>query len=75
MSLTERLKEGTDNRLYLITDTAVSKSDLAEYAMEFTVDGSTTTLKVKDATDQTNLGFYWAASLHSFGPTIGRPRP
>ena len=62
------VREGTDNRLYLITDTAVSKSDLAGYAMEFTVDGSTTTLKVKDATDQSNLGFYWAASRHSFGP-------
>ena len=62
------VREGTDNRLYLFTDTAVSKSDLAAYAMEFTVDGSTTTLKVKDATDQGNLGFYWAASLHSFGP-------
>ena len=62
------VREGTDNRLFLITDTAVSKSDLAGYAMEFTVDGSTTTLKVKDATDQSNLGFYWAASLHSFGP-------
>ena len=62
------VREGTDNRLYLFTDTAVLKSDLAEYAMEFTVDGSTTTLKVKDATDQSNLGFYWAASLHSFGP-------
>ena len=62
------VREGTDNRLYLITDTAVSKSDLAGYAMEFTVDGSTTTLKVKDATDQSNLGFYWADSRHSFGP-------
>ena len=62
------VREGTDNRLYLFTDTAVLKSDLAEYAMEFTVDGSTTTLKVKDATDQSDLGFYWAASLHSFGP-------
>ena len=59
---------GTDNRLYLITDTAVTKSDLAGYAMEFTVDGSTTTLQVKDATDESNLGFYWAESLHSFGP-------
>ena len=62
------VREGTDNRLYLFTDTAVSKSDLAGYAMAFTVDGSTTTLKVKDATDQSNLGFYWADSLHSFGP-------
>ena len=62
------VREGTDNRLYLFTDTAVSKSDLAAYAMEFTVDGSTTTLKVKDATPESNLGFYWAASLHSFGP-------
>ena len=62
------VREGTDNRLYLFTDTAVLKSDLAEYTMEFTVDGSTTTLKVKDATDESNLGFYWAASLHSFGP-------
>ena len=60
------VREGTDNRLYLITDTAVSKSDLAGYAMEFTVDGSTTTLKVKDATDQSNLGFYWADSLHTY---------
>ena len=62
------VREGTDNRLFLITDTAVSKSDLAGYAMEFTVDGSTTMLKVKDATPESNLGFYWAASLHSFGP-------
>ena len=62
------VREGTDNRLYLFTDTAVSKSDLAAYAMEFTVDGSTTTLKVKDATPESNLGFYWAASLHSLGP-------
>ena len=60
------VREGTDNRLYLITDTAVSKSDLAGYAMEFTVDGSTTTLKVNDATDESSLGFYWAESLHSF---------
>ena len=60
------VREGTDNRLYLITDTRVSKSDLARYAMEFTVDGSTTTLEVKDATDESNLGFYWAESLHSF---------
>ena len=36
--------------------------------MEFTVDGSTTTLKVSDAIDQSNLGFYWADSRHSFGP-------
>ena len=75
------VREGTDNRLYLFTDTAVSKSDLAAYAMEFTVDGSTTTLKVKDATPESNLGFYWAASLHSFGPddwqakTITRDSP
>ena len=62
------VRGGTDNRLYLITDTAVTKSDLAGYAMEFTVDGSTTTLQVKDATDESNLGFYWAESLHSFGP-------
>ena len=62
------VREGTDNRLYLFTDTAVLKSGLAECAMEFTVDGSTTTLKVKDATDQSDLGFYWAPSLHSFGP-------
>ena len=60
------VREGTDNRLYLFTDTAVSKSDLAGYAMEFTVDGSTTTLKVEDATPESNLGFYWAESLHSF---------
>ena len=62
------VREGTDNRLYLITDTAVTKSDLAGYAMEFTVDGSTTTLKVSDATNETSLGFYWADSRHSFGP-------
>ena len=62
------VREGTDNRLYLITNTAASKSDLAGYAMEFTVDGSTTTLKVKDATNESDLGFYWAPSRHSFGP-------
>ena len=61
------VREGTDNRLYLVTDTAASKSDLAGYAMEFTVDGSTTTLKVEDATPESNLGFYWAETLHSFG--------
>ena len=61
------VREGTDNRLYLFTDTAASKSDLAGYAMEFTVDGSTTTLKVEDATPESGLGFYWAESLHSFG--------
>ncbi len=60
------VREGTDNRLYLFTDTAASKSDLAGYAMEFTVDGSTTTLKVEDATAESNLGFYWADSLHSY---------
>ena len=60
------VREGTDNRLFLVTDTALSKSDLAGYAMEFTVDGSTTTLNVEDAADESNLGFYWAESLHSF---------
>ena len=60
------VREGTDNRLYLFTDTAASTSDLAGYAMEFTVDGSTTTLNVKDATNESSLGFYWADSLHSF---------
>ena len=62
------VREGTDNRLYLITDTQASKSDLAEYSLEITVDGSATTLQVSDATDQANLGFYWAENLHPYGP-------
>ena len=62
------VREGTDNRLYLITDTRVSKSALAEYSLEITVDGSTTTLQVSDATDESNLGFYWAENLHPYGP-------
>ena len=62
------VREGTDNRLYLITDTGLSKSDLAEYSLEITLDGTTTTLQVSDATDQSNLGFYWAESLHPYGP-------
>ena len=66
------VRGGTESRLYLLTDTGVSKSDLAGYAMEFTVDGSTTTLKVSDATNAvvstTNVGIYWAESRHSFGP-------
>ncbi len=65
------VRGGTESRLYLLTDTGVSKSDLAGYAMEFTVDGSTTTLKVSDATNAvvstTNVGIYWAESRHSFG--------
>ncbi len=65
------IRGGTENRLYLLTDTGVAKSDLAGYAMEFTVDGSTTTLKVSDATNAvvstTNVGIYWAESRHSFG--------
>ena len=65
------VRGGTESRLYLLTDTGVAKSDLAGYAMEFTVDGSTTTLKVSDATNAvvstTNVGIYWAESRHSFG--------
>ena len=62
------VRGGTDNRLYLLTDTGVTKSDLAGHSLEITVGGSTTTLKVKDATDESSLGFYRAASRHSFGP-------
>ena len=66
------VRGGSDNRLYLLTDTGVSKSDLAGHSLEITVGGSTTTMKVSDATNavvsSTNVGIYWAASLHSFGP-------
>ncbi len=65
------VREDFDQALFFFTDTKLGVNELAEYFLEFTVDGVKKTLQVSAETDATDgnevVGLFWQHAVHSYG--------